>query len=204
VYTFCMCPGGEVVAAASEDGMLVVNGMSRSARDGKNANSAVAVSVMREDFGHSPEKAIEFQRAIERAAFLSGGGDWSAPVQTAGDFLSNKSGSSPTTNPSYMGGKYNLSDINKILPGYICESLKAGLAEFNKKIPGFAGAGVPLTGVETRTSAPVRILRDSGTLRAFGVSGNVYPCGEGAGYAGGIMSAAADGIKVAEKILQSM
>ena len=204
VYTFCMCPGGEVMAAASEDGMLVVNGMSRRARDGKNANSAVAVSVMREDFGNSPAKAIEFQRAFERAAFISGGGDWSAPVQTVGDFLSGKTGTSPTIEPSYMGGKYNLSDMNKILPAYICEMLKSGLAEFDRKIPGFAGNGVPLTGVETRTSAPVRIVRDGETLRASGLSGNIYPCGEGAGYAGGIMSAAADGIRVAEKILQCM
>lgn len=205
VYTFCMCPGGEVMAAASEEGMLVVNGMSRRARDGQNANSAVAVSVLKEDFGNSPEKAIEFQRNLERLAFISGGSDWSAPVQTIGDFTNGRTGTTPSVTPSYMNGKYNLCDINKILPEYICSMLKTGFFEFNKKLSGFADEKIPLTGVETRTSAPVRILRND-SLTAIGGMGheNIYPCGEGAGYAGGIMSAAADGIRVAEKILENL
>lgn len=202
VYTFCMCPGGEVMAAASEDNMLVVNGMSRRARDGDNANSAVAVSVSRDDFGSSPESAIEFQRNLERRAFTAGGSDWRAPVQTVGDYIRGTEGKNPDITPSYMGGKYNLADINKIFPDYINKALKTGLAEFNKKIAGFAGDKIPLTGVETRTSAPVRILRND-NLTAIGYA-NIYPCGEGAGYAGGIMSAAADGIRVAERILSSL
>lgn len=201
VYTFCMCPGGEIVPAASEEGGVVVNGMSSYARDGENSNSAVAVSVRPEDFeavdGNLALGAIEYQRKIERAAFMAGGGDYSAPVQTVGDFLSGKCGREPyEVFPTYMGGsRVRCADMREVLPSYVCDSLKYGLYSFDKKIKGFAMDGALLSGAETRTSAPVRILRGE-DMRAIGM-GNIYPCGEGAGYAGGITSAAVDGIKTA-------
>ncbi len=201
VYTFCMCPGGEIVPAASEEGGVVVNGMSSYARDGENSNSAVAVSVRPDDFeaidGNLALGAIAYQRRIERAAFIAGGGDYSAPVQTVGDFMSGKRGREPyEVFPTYMGGRYvKCADMREVLPPYVCDSLKYGLNSFDKKIKGFAMDGALLSGAETRTSAPVRILRGE-DMRAIGM-GNIYPCGEGAGYAGGITSAAVDGIKTA-------
>ena len=201
VYTFCMCPGGEVVAAASEEGGVVVNGMSSYARDGENSNSAIAVSVRPDDFdaidGNLALGAIAYQRKIERAAFLAGGGDYSVPVQTVGDFMSGKSGREPCeVSPTYMGGNsFKCADMHDVLPSYVCDSLKYGLNSFDKKIKGFAMDGALLSGAETRTSAPVRILRGE-DMRAIGM-GSIYPCGEGAGYAGGITSAAVDGIKTA-------
>ena len=201
VYTFCMCPGGEIVAAASEEGGVVVNGMSRRARDGKNSNSAVAVSVRQSDYDGTPMGAIEFQRAIERKAFVCGGEDYYAPVQTVGDFLSEKSGSAPTrVLPTYRDGCVRTADMNDILPDFVCKELKLGLRSFDRKINGFASDSAVLTGVETRTSAPVRIMRND-ELVAIGKR-TVYPCGEGAGYAGGITSAAIDGIRVALKIME--
>ena len=201
VYTFCMCPGGEIVAAASEEGGVVVNGMSRRARDGKNSNSAVAVSVRQSDYDGTPMGAIEFQRAIERKAFVCGGEDYYAPVQTVGDFLSEKSGSAPTrVLPTYRDGRVRTADMNDILPDFVCKELKLGLRSFDRKINGFASDSAVLTGVETRTSAPVRIMRND-ELIAIGKR-TVYPCGEGAGYAGGITSAAIDGIRVALKIME--
>ena len=201
VYTFCMCPGGEIVAAASEEGGVVVNGMSRRARDGKNSNSAVAVSVRQSDYDGTPMGAIEFQRAIEGRAFVCGGGDYYAPMQTVGDFLSGKSGGTPTrVLPTYRDGRVRTADMNDILPKFICSELKAGLRSFDRKINGFAADHAILTGVETRTSAPVRIMRND-ELLAVGRRA-VYPCGEGAGYAGGITSAAIDGIRVALKIME--
>jgi uncharacterized FAD-dependent dehydrogenase len=201
VYTFCMCPGGEIVAAASEEGGVVVNGMSRRARDGKNSNSAVAVSVRQSDYDGTPMGAIEFQRAIERKALVSGGEDYYAPVQTVGDFLSEKSGSAPTrVLPTYRDGRVRTADMNDILPDFVCKELKLGLCSFDRKINGFASDSAVLTGVETRTSAPVRIMRND-ELVAIGKR-TVYPCGEGAGYAGGITSAAIDGIRVALKIME--
>ena len=201
VYTFCMCPGGEIVAAASEEGGVVVNGMSRRARDGKNSNSAVAVSVRQSDYDGTPMGAIEFQRVIERKAFVCGGGDYYAPVQTVGDFLSGKSGSVPEgVLPTYRDGRVRTADMNDILPAFVCKELKLGLRSFDRKINGFASDNALLTGVETRTSAPVRIMRND-ELVAIGKRA-VYPCGEGAGYAGGITSAAIDGIRVALKIME--
>ena len=201
VYTFCMCPGGEVVAAASEEGGVVVNGMSRRARDGANSNSAIAVSVRLGDYGGTPSGAIEFQRNIERKAFLCGGSDYCAPVQTVGDFLSGGSGGEPTrVLPTYRGGKVRTADMNDVLPSFVCEGLKMGIRSFERKLTGFSSPDALLTGVETRTSAPVRILRGE-TLLAIGKR-TVYPCGEGAGYAGGITSAAIDGIRVALKIIE--
>ncbi len=200
VYSFCMCPGGEVVCASSEENAVVVNGMSRYARDGKNANSAIAVQVDKEDFGSDPYKAIEFQRELERKAFISAGASYNAPVQTLGDFYEGKALHEPSRIvPSYMDASVSVCDLNKILPKFVCDYLKLGFAEFGKRIKGFNAKDVPLTGVETRTSAPLRILRNE-NYTAF-AHNNVYPCGEGAGYAGGIMSAAVDGLNVALAIL---
>ena len=206
VYTFCMCPGGEVVAAASEEDTVVVNGMSRRARDGVNSNAAIAVSVRTTDYepveGSLVLGAIAYQRRIERAAFLAGGGDYSVPVQTVGDFLEgDRAIHEPTrVSPSYMGGdRYRLAPVSATLPGYVCDSLRYGLRSFDRKVHGYAQTSAVLSAAETRTSAPVRILRGS-DFCAVGNPG-IYPCGEGAGYAGGITSAAVDGIKVAEAIL---
>ena len=200
VYSFCMCPGGEVVAAQSEENTVVVNGMSCYARDGANANSAIAVQINREDYGSTPQKAIAFQRQLEKDAFIVAGSDYKAPVQTLGDFYNNRATNEPKRiMPTYMNGYVQVCDINRILPKQVCDYLKIGFESFGKKIKGFNASDVPITGVETRTSAPVRILRNENyTLLG---SDNVYPCGEGAGYAGGIMSAAVDGIKVALAIL---
>ena len=201
VYTFCMCPGGEIVAAASEEGGVVVNGMSRRARDGRNSNSAIAVSVRKTDFDGTPMGAIEFQRSIERNAFVRGGGDYYAPIQTVGDFLGGKSGSEPTrVLPTYRDGRVRTADMNDVLPEFVCRELKIGIRSFDKKINGFASDSAILTGAETRTSAPVRIMRNE-ELVAVGRR-SVYPCGEGAGYAGGITSAAIDGIRIALKIME--
>jgi uncharacterized FAD-dependent dehydrogenase len=200
VYTFCMCPGGEVVAAASETGGVVTNGMSRHDRGGKNGNAAVAVSVLPEDFGSNPAGAIAFQRNLEQAAFAAGGGDYSAPCQSVGNFYAGKSGGfGERVLPSYGNGRVRGADFNVLLPSFVCDMLKEGLHRFSGKIAGYDAPDVPLTGIETRTSAPVRILRND-NLTAIGRT-LVYPCGEGAGYAGGIMSAAADGIRVALAIL---
>lgn len=193
VYTFCMCPGGEVIAATSEEGGVVTNGMSKFKRNGINSNSAIAVSV-------SPENPIEFQRMLEKAAFKAGGGEYKAPIQTVGDFLSDTFGTEPSRIlPTYMGGKTRLSRLSDILPKEVTDMLKTGIRAFDRTISGFSASDAVLTGVETRTSAPVRIMRGE-SLVAVGFD-NIYPCGEGAGYAGGITSAAADGIRCAEKII---
>ncbi|MBQ3528000.1 MAG: hypothetical protein IJA52_05560 [Clostridia bacterium] len=200
VYTFCMCPGGEVVAATSEEGGVVTNGMSYHARDGKNANAAVAVSVLPEDFNGDPCMAIEFQRKLEREAFVAGGRNYYAPCQSIGNFYDGKDGGfGNKIVPSYMNSKVNAADFNKLLPNFAVSMLKEGFSVFGKKIKGYDSPNVPLTGIETRTSAPVRILRND-KMCAIGHD-LVYPCGEGAGYAGGITSAAVDGIRVAEAIL---
>lgn len=204
VYTFCMCPGGEVVAAASEDGGAVVNGMSYHSRAGKNSNSAVVCSIFKEDYGSTPEKAIDFQRKIERAAYSAGGSDYSAPIITVGDFLDGRCISEPKdVIPTYMNSSMHTKIIspNEYLPDFVCASIKNALCDFDKKISGFASDTAVLTGAETRTSAPVRILRNEDTRLAFGTD-NFYPCGEGAGYAGGITSAAIDGLKTAIKIIE--
>lgn len=196
VYTFCMCPGGEVVAASSAEGGIVVNGMSRRARDGKNANSAVLVSVRPEDYGASPAKAIEFQRRLERAAFERAGGDYYAPFQTVGDFLGGRCGSAPSAVlPTYRGGKVRAVSLDRLLPEFVASELALGLRSFERKLEGFASDSAVLTGVETRSSAPVRVLRGE-NMCALGHA-RVYPCGEGAGYSGGISSSALDGVRVA-------
>ncbi len=204
VYSFCMCPGGTVMAAASEEGGVVVNGMSYHARDGKNANSAIVASVFREDYGGTPQGAISYQRKIERDAFLAGGSDYSTPLTTMGDFLEDRSGTAPTRiQPTYMEGNgYRLAKPDVYLPPYIVTALRGGMAQFEKNISGFTAKDALLSGAETRTSSPVRILREPETRKAIGAP-NLYPCGEGAGYAGGITSAALDGIHTALAIMRT-
>jgi len=200
VYTFCMCPGGQVVAAASEEGGVVVNGMSTYARDGSNANSAVAVTVRPTDFDGTPEGAIAFQRMLERAAYKEGGENYFAPIQTVGDFLAGKEGSEPTkVLPTYRDGRVCPSNMERVLPRFVTDELRRGLLSFDRKLSGFAASHAVLSGVESRTSAPIRVLRNE-ELVAPGHD-RVYPCGEGAGYAGGITSAAVDGLRVAERVM---
>lgn len=201
VYSFCMCPGGEVVAAQSEENSVVVNGMSNYRRDGKNANSAIVVQINREDYGATPEKAIEFQRSLEKNAFALAGGNYKAPIQTMRDFYDGVAKTEPKRiAPSYMNGHVQVSDLNCALPKFVCDYLKLGFNKFGKKIKGYDADDVVLTGVETRTSSPIRILRTEKYTMLNDT--NVYPCAEGAGYAGGIMSAAVDGLNVALAILQ--
>lgn len=198
VYTFCMCPGGTVVAAASEGGGVVVNGMSEHARAGKNSNSAVVCSIFKEDYGGTPVAAVEFQRRIERAAYLAGGGDFSAPITTVGDFLARTRGTEPSRiQPTYMDGTaVRTASPDEYLPRMVTDAIRDGLTDFNAKIAGFAAKDAILTGAETRTSSPIRILRDPKMRTAIGQR-YLYPAGEGAGYAGGITSAALDGIHTA-------
>jgi len=199
IYSFCMCPGGQVVAAASEEGHLVVNGMSNLARNGKNANSALCVSVTPHDYGSSIFAGVEFQRKLEREAFVAGGANYSAPIQKVGDFISdNQTKSLGRVEPSYPRNTV-LSNLNNVLPSFVCDNLKIGLNKFKGMHSFFGDDDALLTAVETRTSAPIRVYRNE-TLQSPDAEG-LYPCGEGAGYAGGIMSAAADGLRVAEQIL---
>ncbi len=208
VYTFCMCPGGEIVAAASEPETVVVNGMSVRARDGRNSNAAIAVSVQPSDLepvdGSLALGAIAFQRRIEHAAYVAGGSDYSVPVTTLGDFLDGTDGARghmpSSVLPTYRGGNhFRLARMGDVLPPFVCASLAYGLRSFDRKVKGFALPEAILSAPETRTSAPVRILRGA-DLCALGEPG-IYPCGEGAGYAGGITSAAVDGLRVAESVL---
>ena len=188
------------MAAASECGGVVTNGMSNYSRNGRNANSAVAVSVLPSDFGNTVEGAIAFQRQIERNAFVIGGGGYKAPASTVGDFLSGKYGTDfSDVAPSYMSGNVVMSGFDSVLPEFVIGSLREGLVDFDKKIKGFASNTAVLTGPETRTSSPLRISRND-LFVAEGFE-NLYPCGEGAGYAGGITSAATDGIACALKIM---
>ena len=202
-YTFCMCPGGLVVAAASEEGGLVVNGMSYHARSGLNSNSAVVTSIFPSDYGNTPHLAIEYQRNIERQAFLAGGGEYSAPIITVGDFLSDKCSTEPSKIiPTYMSGSnVKIARPENYLPDFVCSEIKSALSAFDRKISGFACKDAILTGAETRTSAPVRILRNQDTKLALGYS-NIFPSGEGAGYAGGITSAGVDGVKSALALMK--
>ena len=202
VYSFCMCPGGIVVASASEPDSIVTNGMSEFARNRENANSALVVSVEPGDFGGShPLQGIEFQRKWERLAFETGGRDNAAPVQRLEDFINGTAtGRLGVVRPSYTGNT-KLVDINKCLPEFITSPMKESINYFDGKLKGFGMKDAILTGVETRTSSPVRIPRGD-TLEAEGIKG-LYPAGEGAGYAGGIVSAAVDGIRVAEQIIRT-
>ena len=200
-YSFCMCPGGLVVAAASENGGVVTNGMSMHKRNSGIANSALVVNVGGSDFGSGPLAGIEFQRQYERLAFAAGGNSYKAPAQNVRSFLNNTDPSLQTTfSPTYRPGIVPY-DLTKVLPHYVADTLKAGLLDFDRKIKGFAGEGGLLTGVETRTSAPLRILRADEDKQSLSHKG-LYPAGEGAGYAGGIMSAALDGYHVAQAIMK--
>ena len=201
VYTFCMCPGGMVVAAASEAGGAVVNGMSLFARDGENANSALLVNVLPEDFGEGDVLAgVRFQREWERAAFIAGGSDYRAPAQRVGDFLKGvPSERGGKVVPSYRPG-VKWGSLDECLPGFVTDALREALPLLDRKLRGFSDPDAVLTGVETRSSSPVRIERDGETLN--GSIRGLYPCGEGAGYAGGIMSAAVDGMRCAEAIIR--
>lgn len=198
-YTFCMCPGGTVMASSSEEGTIVTNGMSTFARDGENANSAVLVNITPEDFkGDSPLEGMYFQQELEEKAFKLGGSNYNAPIQRVEDFLNDKKSTFiGEVKPTYKPG-VTLANLQEILPDFVAKTLKEGLIYFDKKIAGFASADAILTGVETRSSSPVTIKRNEQKMAS--VQG-IYPCGEGAGYAGGIMSAAVDGIKVANAIL---
>ncbi|MBQ8250212.1 MAG: hypothetical protein IJY93_10110 [Clostridia bacterium] len=206
VYSFCMCPGGEVMASASEEGGVVTNGMSRYARDGKNANAAIVVSVFPEDIGKGWRGGIEFQRNLERTAYTAadtGEHDYRAPLETLGDFLDGRTShfTEPSrVKPTYRDGVYTLCDMSSILPTFVSDMLKRGFYNFGKKIRGFDARDTVLTGVETRTSSPVRILR--GEDLTASAADNLYPCGEGAGYAGGITSAAVDGINTAMQLMR--
>ena len=192
-YTFCMCPGGEVVAAASEKGGCVVNGMSNRARSGENANSALIVTVNSADFGDGALDGVVFQRKWERAAFAASG-DYAPLAQLLGDFKAKKVSSAlREVTPSCKRG-YKFADINACLPPYVCKTIVQAADIFAKKIPVFNSAGSVLSGVETRTSSPVRIVRDE---KCDSSVYGLMPCGEGAGYAGGITSSAADGVRVA-------
>lgn len=201
-YSFCMCPGGTVVNASSENGRLVVNGMSNSARDGRNANSALVVTVKSEDFSsNSPLSGMELQRKYEELAFKLGGSDFSAPVQLASDFIKGiETESLKSVEPSYTG-RVVLKNLRRCLPKFISRGLTEGLRNFENKIPKFASGDAVMTGVEMRTSSPIRILRDDcyESVTAKGL----YPMGEGAGYAGGIVSAALDGVKTAVYVIEN-
>ncbi|MCR5708565.1 MAG: FAD-dependent monooxygenase [Ruminococcus sp.] len=203
LYTFCMCPGGEVVAASSEEGRLAVNGMSCFARDAVNSNSALLVNVGSEDYGSDhPLAGMHFQRRLEERAYTAGGGSYRAPVCTVGELMDKKLGEGfGRVAPSYIPAvKKALPD--EYLPDYICESLRLGIAEMGRKIKGFDDREAVLTGIESRSSSPVRINRGD-DLQSLSVRG-LYPCGEGAGYAGGIVSAAVDGMKCAEAVIGKM
>jgi uncharacterized FAD-dependent dehydrogenase len=206
VYSFCMCPGGTVVAAASEEGRLVTNGMSQYSRHERNANSAIVVGIEPKDFGAEGENilaGIEFQRKLEEKAFLMGGENYDAPVQLVGDFLAGrKSGEHGSVTPSYKPG-VTYCDLSESLPDYAINAIREALPAFERKIKGFSMNEATLTAVETRTSSPIQITRDRETLQSLNAKG-LYPAGEGAGYAGGILSAGIDGIKIAEAMALSI
>jgi len=197
-----MCPGGLVVAAASEPGRVVTNGMSQYSRNERNANSGIVVGITPEDYPGHPLAGIEFQRRLEERAFELGGGTYNAPGQLVGDFLANRPSTAlGAVQPSYTPGVV-MTDLSESLPDYAIAAIREALPAFDKQIKGFAMDDAVLTGVETRTSSPIRIKRkeDYQSLNTEGL----YPAGEGAGYAGGILSAGIDGIKVAEAVALSI
>jgi uncharacterized FAD-dependent dehydrogenase len=198
-----MCPGGTVVAAASEPGRVVTNGMSQYSRNERNANAGIVVGITPDDYPGHPLAGIAFQRQWESRAFELGGGDYSAPGQLVGDFLAQRPSSElGTVLPSYKPG-VKLGDLATVLPDYVIAAVREALPVFDRQIKGFAMNDALLTGVETRTSSPIRIRRDDSSLQSINTRG-LYPAGEGAGYAGGIMSAGIDGIRVAEAVALSM
>ena len=200
-YTFCMCPGGYVVAASSEPGGVCTNGMSYSGRGGENANSALLVTLPPERFpGEGVLAGADWQREIERGCFRLGGGDYSAPAQRVGDFLAHRASGGPgAVQPTYRPG-VRWTDLHAALPPAITDTLERAIPALGQKLPGFDDPDAVLTAPETRSSSPVRVLRDVSSLQSVSLAG-LYPCGEGAGYAGGITSAAVDGLRCAEKII---
>lgn len=204
VYSFCMCPGGTVVAATSEPGRVVTNGMSQYSRNERNANSGIVVSIHPEqDYPGDPLAGMELQEQLEAKAYVLGGSDYCAPAQLVGDFIAGKpSEKLGEVEPSYQPG-IRLVDLAPSLPDYAIEAIREALPAFGRQIRGFDRADALLTGVETRTSSPVRLTRDRESLQSLNTRG-LYPAGEGAGYAGGILSAGVDGIKVAEAVAKAM
>ena len=202
VYTFCMCPGGVVIAAASEEGGVAVNGMSEHARDARNSNSALLVGVTPADFGSDhPLAGFTLQRKMEQAAYVLGGSNYHAPAQLVGDFMAGRASTGVgDVIPSYLPG-VTWTDLRECLPPFVAASLKGALPILGRQLHGFDRPDAVLTGVESRSSSPVRLIRDACGQSA--VRG-IYPCGEGAGYAGGITSAAVDGIRCAEWLLEDM
>jgi uncharacterized FAD-dependent dehydrogenase len=203
VYSFCMCPGGTVVAAASEEGGVVTNGMSQYSRNERNANAAIVVGIDPEkDYPQHPLAGIDLQRSLEKTAYQLGGQNYYAPAQLVGDFLENKPSTAlGSVTPSYQPG-VTLGDLSKTMPAFVIDAIREAIPVFDKQIKGYAMADAILTGVETRTSAPVCIKRND-SFQSVNTQG-LYPAGEGAGYAGGILSAAIDGIKVAEAVAKSI
>lgn len=195
VYSFCMCPGGTVVASSSENGSIVTNGMSNYLRDGKNANSAIAVSVDTSDFGNTVEGAVDFQETLEKKAFELAGANASAPIQTLCDFLDGNCSHEPKRIMPTYTGKTAVRDAHDVFPKFVTDNLKLGIRAFERDIRGFSAPDAVITFPETRTSSPVKIVREKNYC-AEGFS-NLYPVGEGAGYAGGITSAAVDGLRCA-------
>ena len=204
VYSFCMCPGGTVVAATSEVGRVVTNGMSQYSRNERNANAGIVVAINPEpDYPGGPLAGVELQEALESKAFELGGGDYNAPGQLVGDFLRGvASANLGAVTPSYTPG-VKLGDLAPSLPAYAIDAIREALPVFGRQIAGFDREDAVLTGIESRTSSPVRITRDAESLQSLNVRG-LYPCGEGAGYAGGILSAGVDGIKVAEALARNL
>ena len=204
VYSFCMCPGGTVVAAASEAGRVVTNGMSQYSRNERNANAGIVVGITPEqDYADNPLAGMQLQRDLEAKAYILGGSNYAAPAQLIGDFLANKTSTQfGEVQPSYTPGVH-LTNLNEALPEFAISAIREAIPEFAKQVRGYDLADGLLTGVETRTSAPIRIKRDDETLQSINTKG-LYPCGEGAGYAGGILSAGVDGIRVAEAVSLSL
>lgn len=202
VYSFCMCPGGYVVNSSSELERVVTNGMSNYLRDADNANSALLVNVTPDDFPEEDVLAgVTFQRKWESLAYVAGGSDYHIPIQLSGDFMKDRPSTAIGDVKPSLGKQGKLANLHACLPSYVCEAIKEGILAFDKKIKGFAREDAILSGVETRSSSPVRITRDETYMSEIE---GLFPCGEGAGYAGGIMSAAMDGIKVAEALVKSL
>jgi uncharacterized protein len=204
VYSFCMCPGGTVVAATSEPGRVVTNGMSQYSRNERNANAGIVVGIDPEkDFPGGPLAGVTLQEQLEEKAFELGGRDYCAPGQLVGDFVRGVASTQwGEVEPSYKPG-VKLGDLSEALPAYAIDAIREALPSFGRQIAGFDREDAVLTGVESRTSSPVRITRDAESLQSLNVRG-LYPCGEGAGYAGGILSAGVDGIKVAEAVARDL
>jgi uncharacterized FAD-dependent dehydrogenase len=203
VYSFCMCPGGTVVAAASEPGRVVTNGMSQYSRNERNANSAIVVGITPADYPGHPLAGIALQRRLEETAFALGGGNYDAPGQLMGDFVNGRASTALGAVVPSLTPAVRLTDLGSALPGYAIVAMREAFPAFDKQIKGYFRSDALLTGVETRTSSPIRIKRRDDDLQSLNTRG-LFPAGEGAGYAGGILSAAVDGIKVAEAVALSL